>query len=63
MTKNKCLGCTERTVGCHSTCQSYLAFAEECERVRENRRSSSTYNNYLRDCSDKACRIHFKKCR
>lgn len=29
MVTNNCKGCTERHVGCHSTCKSYLKFVEE----------------------------------
>jgi hypothetical protein len=61
MIKNNCKGCTERIIGCHSTCQSYLVFAEDCERVRENRRNESTYNRYLMECNDKARRIYYRK--
>lgn len=33
----KCKGCTRRQVGCHSTCEDYKEFQEECERIRKNR--------------------------
>lgn len=59
MPKNKCKGCTDRYVGCQSSCESYLTYAAECKRIRNNRQAEYVYNSYLNDCNTKACRIHF----
>ena len=61
MVKNECNGCISRSIGCHDNCQSYLTYATECERIRQNRNKESDYKGYHRVCSDKACRIHFGK--
>lgn len=29
-----CQGCTNRTPGCHSTCEGYQAFKDEQERIK-----------------------------
>jgi hypothetical protein len=34
---NECFNCTKRHVGCHSTCQSYISFKKESERIREKK--------------------------
>ena len=61
MIKNECYGCLKRNLLCHDNCQSYLTYAAECERIRQNRNKESAYKGYHRVCSDKACRIHFWK--
>ena len=36
---DKCYGCTERKVGCHSTCEHYIKFHEEnLKRYEENKK-------------------------
>ena len=35
MAKFCCKGCTERHVGCHSTCEKYITEKAENERLRE----------------------------
>jgi len=37
MSKNNCLNCTKRCIGCHSTCESYLKFKSERELIYKNR--------------------------
>ena len=37
MSGGPCFQCTDRELGCHATCEKYIEFAEECERVRKNR--------------------------
>lgn len=59
MVKNNCKGCTERKVGCHSNCESYITYNAECERIRQNRHQNYIYREYHRACGDKATRIHF----
>lgn len=45
MSGGPCFQCTDRELGCHATCQRYIEFAEECERVRKVRqdRMKNTY--------------------
>lgn len=33
-----CKGCQDRQVGCHSTCEKYLAYQAEREAIREKNR-------------------------
>lgn len=35
--KAPCLDCADRVVGCHSSCERYIAYAEECARIRRKR--------------------------
>lgn len=35
MAKFSCKGCTERHVGCHSTCEKYITEKAENDRLRE----------------------------
>ena len=32
---NECMDCAKRHVGCHSTCEAYIAFAKEREEFRQ----------------------------
>lgn len=32
-----CKGCTERRIGCHASCEAYLAYAKEREAIRAAR--------------------------
>jgi hypothetical protein len=61
MPKNNCHRCSERYSGCHSTCESYLIYASECERIRRNRNIDQIHEGYIKQQSNKACRIHFGK--
>ena len=49
--ENACYNCAERTVGCHSTCEKYAAFAEETKKRRQEKFDSKTpekiANDYL----------------
>lgn len=38
MMQAQCKGCTERRIGCHVTCEAYLAYAKEREAIRDARR-------------------------
>ena len=40
MSGGPCFQCTERELGCHATCQRYIEFTEECERVRKVRQDN-----------------------
>lgn len=41
-----CKDCDERSVGCHSLCEQYKEFVEECERVRQLRKQ----DHDIEDC-------------
>lgn len=42
-----CYKCTERTIGCHSTCEKYLAEVAENETLRKKRAGDADYAAYL----------------
>lgn len=58
MAKNSCYGCTERTVGCHSTCKKYQAFVTENEarkaRMKEERRIENAISTIRSRCNKNA---------
>lgn len=37
----KCKGCTDRYVGCHSTCEDYKKFQEENEKLKKRAREAN----------------------
>lgn len=42
--KSGCYGCTDRTIGCHSSCEKYLKYREEIQKYNEAKRLiDSTY--------------------
>jgi hypothetical protein len=59
--KCNCKGCTDRTLGCHDSCDSYLLFKEDRERVRQSKINDKIYMGYIMKQEDKATRIHFGK--
>ncbi len=42
-----CKGCTERHVGCHSSCPKYKAFLEENEKRKQEERNESYNRAYV----------------
>ena len=42
-----CKGCDERSAGCHSLCEQYKDFAEECEKARELKRQHNIIEGYF----------------
>lgn len=54
MIKNKCMGCLERHIGCHQSCDSYQLFNKECIRIREAKKMDSIYRGYMSDCMFRA---------
>ena len=42
-----CYKCTERTIGCHSTCEKYLAEVAENEEHKKKRAGDADYAAYL----------------
>lgn len=44
--KNNCLGCTNRTLGCHSTCEIYKKWKESVDNKNVARRKAiKKWNN------------------
>lgn len=39
MISNNCLHCEKRYLGCHLTCESYLKYKEQLEKIKTNKRN------------------------
>ena len=48
MPNTSCKNCTKRTIGCHSTCQEYLAYKQELNKQREEEKKSKGYSPHYR---------------
>ena len=44
----KCKDCTKRTLGCHSTCEDYLAFRKERDEALRRMRVDSYFHEKTR---------------
>ncbi len=44
----RCLGCKERTLGCHAWCEAYREFSERCEKERRERARETKMDSYAR---------------
>ncbi len=44
-----CQGCTERTLGCHSTCEKYKEQRAEFDRMKEAKHKDDGYFEYMSD--------------
>lgn len=57
---NHCLGCTERKVGCHSTCEKYLAdraVADEIKaELRKKKKEEGDIEGFLKDSAERGVR-------
>lgn len=51
--KAPCKGCGERHVGCHSTCEKYLIFKAESDKLREDRLKQRQLADYLSEAEGK----------
>jgi hypothetical protein len=57
--KAPCQDCTDREVGCHSSCDKYKAFKQKCDELRElrNRKKQEEYafdhSRFARACKIK----------
>ena len=57
MILSPCKDCTDRHIGCHSTCEKYIDFRKRCDKEREDRLRNSAmlntimYANHRRMCS------------
>ena len=47
--KAPCQGCTDRALGCHSTCEKYKEFRAKQEVIYKARKERNDINNYLYD--------------
>ena len=56
-----CKNCAERSIRCHSTCDKYREFAEENNRMRENKYRENEIITYNIEKYNKAVRIKSKK--
>jgi len=50
-----CKDCSERHVGCHSTCLKYKAFATRCKQINDHRKQEAVNCYYASEyCREKA---------
>ena len=42
-----CKNCEKRVLGCHSTCEEYLAYKKSVGEVKEKRREARQYHIYM----------------
>lgn len=47
--KSPCQNCAKRTVGCHSSCESYINFRNGVDNIREKMMDDKEYERYKRD--------------
>lgn len=47
--KYSCKDCTERHIGCHSTCETYKAFRAELEEKSHEQKKKTEMNQFVRD--------------
>ena len=47
--KVPCKDCPNRQVGCHSTCEKYIEYKKESDRLREERRVRCEANQFIRE--------------
>lgn len=59
-----CKDCKDRYVGCHSSCEKYMAAKEEYEilheKISRQKRNAAVNRTYVRDAMDKIRRSHGK---
>ena len=47
-TKSPCLGCTDRKLACHDSCDKYKAFKEENQKIKDKIYKDKEVNDALR---------------
>ena len=47
--KAPCKDCPDRQVNCHSTCEKYIEYKKECDRLRQEHIAQSEANQYERE--------------
>lgn len=62
---NDCIDCKDRKMGCHATCEKYLAdkkkHLKEKEKISASRRANNEYLSYRHYTHDLACRRGYDK--
>jgi hypothetical protein len=47
--KSPCQNCAKRTVGCHSSCESYINFRNGIDNIKRKMKGDKEYERYKRD--------------
>lgn len=47
--KSPCKDCPSRVLHCHSNCEAYAAYREQCDALAEQRLRNMEYNEYITD--------------
>ena len=54
MIESPCLGCEDRELGCHSSCEKYIEYQrvreEQKKIIRDQKLSEAQFISYKRDC-------------
>lgn len=58
MARNKCYGCKERCIGCHSTCNDYKIYIAKLEKIKQEKKKDSVYYGYQQSCYEKADKLN-----
>lgn len=45
--KSPCYNCADRTLKCHSTCESYLKFRKNCSDLQDERQKHNDIQSYF----------------
>lgn len=59
--KSPCLGCTSRSELCHGSCEKYIQFKQELERVKAAERRNNPADEYVSDKVTSVMRRNFLK--
>lgn len=59
--KAPCKDCPNRQIGCHSTCEKYLEFRKEVDRLKQERIAKRDVDQYVRESITKNYMITFRK--
>ena len=51
MKKAPCKDCPNRQVGCHSTCEKYIEYKKESDRIREEKHAQNELKQFDRERS------------
>lgn len=58
--ENKCYGCQERKLRCHSSCKHYLAYKKHLEQIKEKQRNENLYHDYQAEKRERFLSSHKK---
>lgn len=54
--ENKCYGCKNRVLGCHSTCEDYKKYKKYIEQLKQKEMGEKMYHHYTQEERDRKIR-------